>query len=526
MRGQLARLPSIQQLDAELRKRALDRQHLELVKKTQEEIEATRERCKRLSGFMREAWRVLEPTAPYVHDWHHDVIAEHLEAVHRGEITRLQINQPPGTMKSTIASVCFASPWEWGPANAPGTRYLTTSYTEQYARRDARKARDLIRSEWYRLHWPDVLLERDSETDFENSRKGVRKAMPFPSLTGGRGNRVIIDDPHSTEQVESDADRERAERIFRESVTSRLNDPQRDAIIVIMHRLHPRDVCGVIEELGLPYVKLVLPMEYVRSLTVTTPWFTDPRQRDGDMLISPERLSREKLEETKIELGEYAYQTQYQQQAKEREGTQFFSAAQLLVNGAPVDPPSHCDAILAVMDSATKTGKQHDGTAVTYWAYQRFPEPRVFILDWDIVQIEGALLETWLPEVFAVCKSYAAACRARAGAVGVWIEDKASGTILLQQAQRRHLPAHAIESKLTTLGKSERAISVSGYVNKGFVRITKTAYEKITMYKGRARNHLLTQVTGFRIGVVDQEDDLFDTFTYGIALTLGNIKGF
>jgi hypothetical protein len=52
--------------------------------------------------------------------------------------------------------------------------------------------------------------------------------MPFASLTSGRGNRVIIDDPHSTEQVESDADRERAERIFRESVTSRLNDPQRD----------------------------------------------------------------------------------------------------------------------------------------------------------------------------------------------------------------------------------------------------------------------------------------------------------
>jgi hypothetical protein len=493
--------------------------------KSLEDLEAIRGRCRTLAGFVREAWHVLEPTTRYVHDWHHDVISEHLEAIHRGEITRLQINQPPGTAKSFFASVCFNA-WEWGPGSKPGMRYLTTAYMEKWARTHARKTRDLVTSEWYRTLWPNVALVRDNEMDFENTSRGARTAMPFASLTSGRGNRVIIDDPHSTEQVESDADRERAERIFRESVTSRLNDPQRDAIVVIMHRLHPDDLCGVIEQLGLPYVKLVLPMEYVRSVTVKTPWFEDPRKEEREILVSPERLPREKLEQIKVELGSYGYDPQYQQQPRGREGTEFFSTAQLLVDGHPVEAPTMCGAVFAVIDSATKTGNEHDGTAVVYAALTNPPDQRLVILDWDIVQIEGSLLEAWLPEVFARLEELARETRARSGSVGVCIEDKASGMILLQQAARRGWPAHPIPSKLATVGKSERAISVSGYVNKGWVKITKHAYEKVTIYKGRSRNHLLSQITGFRIGVQDRDDDLFDAWVYSIALGLGNAKGF
>jgi hypothetical protein len=74
-----------------------------------------REACARsLVTFTQRAWHVLEPTQPYVHGWHMDAIGEHLEAVSAGQITRLLINVPPGTMKSM--SVCVFWPaWEWGP---------------------------------------------------------------------------------------------------------------------------------------------------------------------------------------------------------------------------------------------------------------------------------------------------------------------------------------------------------------------------------------------------------------------------
>jgi predicted phage terminase large subunit-like protein len=182
--------------------------------------------------------------------------------------------------------------------------------------------RDLVQSEWYRTLWPHVVLMRDNEIDFENTARGGRRAMPFASLTSGRGNRVVLDDPHSTEQVESEAERERATRLFRESVTSRLNDPVKDAILVIMHRLHPQDVCGTIERLGLDYVKLVLPMEYEPSSVVTTRFYDDPRRYAGELLC-PERIPRETVDKNKTELGSHAFATQYQQHPSAREGGMF-----------------------------------------------------------------------------------------------------------------------------------------------------------------------------------------------------------
>jgi hypothetical protein len=150
------------------------------------------------------------------------------------------------------------------------------------------------------------------------------------------------------------------------------------------------------------------------------------------------------------------------------------------------------------------------------------------ILDWDIVQIEGALLETWLPIVFKRLEELAQQCRARSGSLGAMIEDKNSGTILLQQALRRGMPAQAIDSKLTAVGKDERALSVSGYVFRGEVKYTDYAFNKISTYKRRTKNHLVDQIESFRMGDKDsrRDDDLLDTFCYGIALSLGNSEGF
>lgn len=189
--------------------------------------------------------------------------------------------------------------------------------------------------------------------------------------------------------------------------------------------------------------------------------------------------------------------------------------------------PRHCDTVFAVIDTASKTGTDNDATAVTYFAYsQHAVGPPLLILDWDVVQIEGALLEGWLPQVFRRIEELARQCGARMGATGAWIEDKNSGTILLQQASRRGMPAAAIESKLTAMGKDERAIAVSGHVHRGQVKYTNHAFNKTSVYKGRSRNHLVEQVEGFRVGdkKSEREDDLLDTFCYGIALALDDAR--
>src|SRR5216683_2854247 len=50
-------------------------------------------------AYVEQAWPVLEPTTPFLGNWHIDLIAEHLEAVTAGEMTRLLINLPPRYMK-------------------------------------------------------------------------------------------------------------------------------------------------------------------------------------------------------------------------------------------------------------------------------------------------------------------------------------------------------------------------------------------------------------------------------------------
>lgn len=117
---------------------------------------------------------------------------------------------------------------------------------------------------------------------------------------------------------------------------------------------------------------------------------------------------------------------------------------------------------------------------------------------------------------------------ARHGSLGAFIEDKNSGTILLQQVLRRGMPAQAIDSKLTAVGKDERAISVSGHVFRGEAKYTEHAFHKTITYKRRSKNNLMDQVESFRVGDKDskREDDLLDSFCYGIALALGDSKGF
>lgn len=211
-------------------------------------------------------------------------------------------------------------------------------------------------------------------------------------------------------------------------------------------------------------------------------------------------------------------------------GTAFFDRASLLVNDQPVDMPVRCDAVYAVIDSATKTGMQHDGTAVKYFATNKyFPGVApVTVLDWDYVQISGDLLIEWLPSIFDRLEELARLTNARAGSVGVFIEDKNSGTILLQAALRRDMKAQAIDSKLTAMGKSERAMSVSGYVAQNMVKYSRHAYEKVVVFKNTSKNYSIIQVLDFRIGDENKNkpDDLLDTFTYGIALALGNSEGF
>jgi predicted phage terminase large subunit-like protein len=289
---------------------------------TRNNLEQVRERCRTLAGFTREAWHVLEPNTQYVHGWHIDAICEHLEATTAGELNRLLINVPPGSMKSLLTSVMWQA-WEWGPKGMPSLRHLSTAFNDGPVKRDTRKTRDLIDSEWFRMLWPEVRLVRKAEMSFANNHTGTREGVAFSSLTSQRGDRLVIDDPHSTETAESDVERANTARRFREGAQNRLNDQEKSAIVVIMQRLHQEDISGTIEHYNMDYVHLMIPMEFepARKCYTRIGW-EDPRSQDGE-LMDPVRFPRRVLDRLQSDMTEYAIAGQYQQRPAPREGGLF-----------------------------------------------------------------------------------------------------------------------------------------------------------------------------------------------------------
>jgi predicted phage terminase large subunit-like protein len=321
------------------------------------DVYAIRDRCRSLAGFVREAWHVLEPTTPLKWSWHLDAMCEHLEAISRGTMSPwLIINIPPGSSKSTIVSVMWQA-WEWGPLGRPSSRFLTTSFEEENVKRDTRRTRDLIRSEWFKALWPDVMLTRAGETSFANSSTGTREGVPFASITGKRGDRVVIDDPHSLKGAESEGQRNEATRLFLEGGLNRLNDQMTSAIVVVMQRLHETDLTGVLLARKLGFVHLMIPMEYEPERSTPTPiGWTDPRTYDGE-LMDPVRMPREAADKLKS-VSSYSWAGQYQQRPTAREGGLFKRSWFEIVGAVPVNAKR-----ARAWDLAASTGARSDWTA-------------------------------------------------------------------------------------------------------------------------------------------------------------------
>lgn len=290
------------------------------LRRTRDNAETIRAECKSLAGFVRRAWEVLEPSTPLVWGWHLDAMCLHLEAITFGRMTpRLIINISPGSSKSLIVSVMWHA-WMWGPCGMAGKRVVSTSFDVAVAKRDSRKARDLMLSDWYQTLWPTTFT-RQAEDNFANVDMGSREAVAFSSLMGKRGDALIIDDPHSLDGAESEVERTKNVRRFVEGGQSRVNDRVNSAIVIVMQRLHMDDLSGAVLARNLGYEHLMIPMRYEaeRSIVTQIGW-KDPRTFEGE-LMDPARVPEAEVQ--KEEQSEYSFAGQYQQRPAPREGGMF-----------------------------------------------------------------------------------------------------------------------------------------------------------------------------------------------------------
>ena len=349
-----------------------------------------------LIAFVRYYWRVLEPETPLVDGWPLWAMCEHLEAVTFGEITRLLINVPPGFMKSLLVDV-FWPAWEWGPINRTHYRYVAFSYSASLTERDNDRFRSLITHRSYQeLYGPlktrvqhgeavnqvGVGLRNKTTLKVMNTHTGWKLASSVSGIgTGERGDRIIIDDPHNVKESESDTVREETVRWFRESISSRFNDLETGALIIIMQRVHYDDVSGVILALGFDYCHLMIPWEYDSSRqfddagnvmrTKVVGW-VDPRHDDDDAEANdgepawPERFSVNAMARTKAEVGPYAWAGQYQQSPTPRGGG-IFERLWWQLYESPDGKFPLLEYVIASLDGAFTEKEENDPCALTVW---------------------------------------------------------------------------------------------------------------------------------------------------------------
>ena len=177
-----------------------------------------------LIDFVRDGWGSID-AAPFLSNWAINALCEHLQAVSDGDIKRLLVNFPPRCSKTNVASVCWPA-WTWAQnetslLKGPSVKFLCGSYSHELSLQNSNLTRRLILSPWYQARWGNRFgfqADQNTKHRFDTDKGGSRIANSVTgSLLGIGGDIILIDDPHNTQDVESEAERETVLTWWREN---------------------------------------------------------------------------------------------------------------------------------------------------------------------------------------------------------------------------------------------------------------------------------------------------------------------
>jgi len=410
--------------------------------------------------FCRQAWPEVDPS-DFVDNWHLEDICNHMEAVTRGHISRLLLNEPPRTGKTFIVSICYPT-WVWaqrqkGPLSGPQVSFFYASYAEKLSLEHSLKCRRLIESRWYQQHWGGRFkLIRDTQGHFENDKGGYRMCSSVDAKATGFGADILVaDDPHLVKEAESQDVREGTVRWWSESMPSRINNRKTGAMIVVMQRVHEGDLSGhILQNMASEYVHFCVPMSYVPCQHVNA-WvgnkiktfigddvenvdeddifWVDRRSEEGELLW-PDRFPASEVHKLELELGPYAYAGQFQQTPAPRGGGiireewwQEWDKETAEQHGAKENEYPGFEFILGALDTAYTEKEENDPSALSIWGIFRDKagNPKIFLM---FCWTERLRIHELATRVGADCKAFKVD--------RLIIEDKAAGHSVSQELGR------------------------------------------------------------------------------------------
>lgn len=390
---------------------------------------------------------------------HHRLINDALMRVERGEIKRLMIFMPPGSAKSTYATVAFPT---WYMGRNRGKNIICASYGSDLAAKFGRRCRQITRSgQFARLFDARLVADNRAANDWSLTNSSTYMAGGMLSgITGNRADGVVIDDPLKGRQAaDSPTIRNTVWEEYKSSVRTRLKP--NGFIVLIQTRWHEDDPSGRILPANWNGQSGWVTAKdgerwYVICLQAQCERDDDPLGRKRGEWLWTEWFTPEHWAQERVTQGERNWSALYQQRPTPSEGG-MFKRTWVKRYGAP---PA-AGTIIQSVDSGNKPGELNDPSVIGTWL--------VGENDWYLLHVWRQRVD--YPTLKHTVKNLAVTWKPS----GIIIEDKASGTQLIQELRATtKLPVIAFDP--TPHGdKTMRANDVSPLVEAGRVFLPEEA---------------------------------------------------
>jgi predicted phage terminase large subunit-like protein len=409
---------------------------------------------------------------------HHQIIAEKLERVARGELKRLIINMAPRHTKSEFASFLFPA---WMMGRNPRMKIIQATHTTELAVNFGRKTKNLLDSDEYKEIFADVKLAADSKASgrWDTSSGGMYYAVGVGSNLAGRGgDLIIIDDPHSEQTAMSASGFDDAWDWYTGGPRQRLQPG--GSIVLVQTRWSEKDMTGQLLR-AMAKDPLADQWEIVEL----------PAIFEDNTPCWPEFWSLDDLNAVRASIPLGKWNAQYQQNPTNEESAIIKREWWQMWEKEEV-PNLHY--VIQSYDTAFSKRETADYSAITTWGVfypNESGTPGLILLDskkgrWDFPQLKQMAFDEykfWDPDT-------------------VIVEAKASGTPLTQEMRQMGIPVVNFTPSRGN-DKITRVHSVSPLFEAGMVWCPDTIFAE----------EMVEEVAAFPNG---EHDDLVDSMTQAL----------
>lgn len=461
--------------------------------------------------WFRYMFRVIEQT-PFVVEPIHKGLFECFNDVLNCKEIRQTINIPPRSAKTTLAMYFIAYSW----TKNPKYNFIYTSFSQDLLHDISRKLALILEHPAYKAMYPATQYRQEesyndpvndfwAEYLFQNTGKNLYTSKKIITYAGGvclfsamgaqitghgAGLRkkgftgaLIIDDANKPSEMKYPKYRDSIVQFYEETLLNRLNHSD-VAIINIQQRLHVKDLSAVLKE----------------KYNFKT--LKKPLLDENGVCQIPSQYTPQRIEELKK--NNYVFSAQFQQEPVIQGGDVIKRGWFLYY---PKNQTFNYKRILIAADTAMKV-KEHNDYSV-FIAGGVTPENKLHILDllrgkWEAPELERMAVMMWNnfkrnPQTGLTCS-------------GLYIEDKASGTGLIQGLKTKYgIPVLGLKADTDKLTRVE---TILPYIESGQVYLPENENFGFNP-------ELLNECEAFSRDMSQAHDDQVDALAHLIAEALG-----